>query len=680
MVAPTMRINRSRRLLSGPTLADNGQTFLGSRQGSKPGQGQPPAQGGGFGQQASPSAQPQPKMPTAGSTPGGFGPTPSARAPTFNPMGRPGMGNPRSGTPPGLNPMRPFAGAPRSNPNGLGNAPLTPRAPGQLMNTMEAPSGVQRQAGQVSSIYDAPEGMSGHSMLGNQYGAGVGFFGRPGGPEVSWAPTTHSLQTQPSGQFADLMNVDMTNINDMIAGLPNRLPFEDGSAGGGGFSDGSAAQHYGEPSPVAAPMEDESSAPVGQQRQEINSAENGGMATGTSASGLGVNESAGQDAGDDDYASAGEETLGATPGGVGDSGPSNPYETDYSGDSAWDDVARGAAIGSFLPGVGTGLGALGGGIYGLLSGEDGGSYSSVDAGGYGGDQQAWLEFLRANGYDVTSGPNGETQIRGQGGRGDSGTFHGEFSNPDDWTPAARALWEKFQEQTQGTREAKRKAARQAELDSLLGGIPDAPQISGEQTEAAIRANNQLGTYNSRQGTQAALAMAGRGRLGAGALAGLQAQSSNELALNQQAQGAMLRRQDQMQNFESLRQNFAAQIGVYQQFIAKETDAAVRQDAQNKLKEIIRMKAEIDQRMQDEALAAQREAQMWGMAGTAFGSLLGAGVSLGTSGLGGGGGNPSVASTVSRTGGGATGGTQGFINNGNQVIAARRASAEGGYYG
>lgn len=610
-----MRLNRSRSMIN-PTTS--GQMFRDSR--SAPATKTGPEAAGAPRLGGSQPQQPGKPMapPRRVGAPGGFGaPGPGAGFTPSNP-----------GAPTGLtNPLLPGAGHPSMRPGG-----------GSMFEGPQAITGDRGRS--VHSMYDAPQGLSQTQGRGRVVGqgtnAGVGMFttskvanpyqppmnlidpaltsSNPGG---DWRQQTRGI-VQPQGDATDrfLALANAAPINANAGDWRSNTASNFGEA----QSYGEAAGSYSEPSYESEPVGTSSSPLQAEEEEspfgwledlgdEVRGDEGSSPMTGTSTHALQASGEGAEETGHVVNASAGEAASEGE---------------DYAG-AVYNEHGQRVDPSSGLPYGPQGVPDTNDAAPGYQQ-YDG----SVDASQYGEDDASWLAWLRENGYDVVD-EGGTQYIRGEGGRGDSGSYHGDFNNPEDWTGKVQGLRGKFEDDRRKKDEAEASAERQKAIKDLFGLLPDAPQLDKSQIDALVNAREQRAAFQAGQGNQAALNMAARGRLGAGATSGMIAQSSNDMATEGAQAASEIRYRAEMSNFEAQRQAYAAQIGMIQQFIQSETDQAAREMANKQLREVIKLKAGIDRDMMEAQLAQQERAQNFGFIGDmaqAAASLLGA--SMGSS--------------------------------------------------
>ncbi len=264
------------------------------------------------------------------------------------------------------------------------------------------------------------------------------------------------------------------------------------------------------------------------------------------------------------------------------------------------------------------------------------------------EDREWAEYLRKNGYSVVSersdnNPEGAWYIRGgSGGRGESGTWQGQWSDPSDWSEGIQSLRKTYDAERKEETDRKDAEERSRKVHEMFDLLGEAPQMDEAEAEALIDAQNQLSTFENARGMRAAQAGAARGRMGVGGQAGMMAEASNRLALQQGEQAEKIRYQMKMANFNAQLQAFTAQEGLLRTFIQSEQDAAARERATEELKKIIKYRAEIDVEMQAEQARAEASANrgknigsMIGMAGGAVGGTIFGGPAGGMAGAQGG---------------------------------------------
>lgn len=248
------------------------------------------------------------------------------------------------------------------------------------------------------------------------------------------------------------------------------------------------------------------------------------------------------------------------------------------------------------------------------------------------DDRAWADYLKENGYNVVADPDqeGTWMIRGDsnsGGRGESTSWHGAWGNPEDWTDGIQSLRERFDAENKVETDRKAGEERKRKIDEMFGLLPDVPQFDEAEANSLIDAQNKMSTFENARGMRAAQAGAARGRMSVGAQAGMMADASNRLSLQQGEQAEKIRYQMKMVNFNAQLQDFTAKEGILRSFIQGEQDAAAREQAQKQLRELIKYRAEIQVEMEAEQARAQASANrgknVGGLIGTGLGAAGGA---------------------------------------------------------
>lgn len=220
-------------------------------------------------------------------------------------------------------------------------------------------------------------------------------------------------------------------------------------------------------------------------------------------------------------------------------------------------------------------------------------------------------------------------------RDSSGGHHG---NAGDIGSAAEALLppeiqsaiSRYREAHRGDAEAEAAAQRKRRLEEQLGMIPDAPQIDPREVEAMNAARRAMAGLESGQGLQAALSMAGRGRMGVGFQAGLTANQANQFSAQQAAMDAQAKWQATLQNFQAALVQYDEKLRVINAALSQETN---QENADRLFQQQVALQRQRDAtaiEMQRMAQEAEQEQGMWGsllstggqLLGTGLGSLLG----------------------------------------------------------
>lgn len=314
---------------------------------------------------------------------------------------------------------------------------------------------------------------------------------------------------------------------------------------------------------------------------------------GTSAGGLSQDQN-------DRYGSINDPGTGGTGGGGG--GQS-------TGGSPWD---RTGAEDAQSTGAESGGAGGGGGQGGTPENTSG--YSEKDA--------AWVRFLEENGYSVETASGGDTQIQGQGGRGDSGLNHGRFGDPYDYSERVGALWRGFEEQWNKDHEAENNAKRRDEMAELLGMLPEIPEFDEASTNEVIDAARQERALESGAALDAMMAGAARARLGAGAQAGLQGQLASRQASEMATQAADIRLQAQMQNYQAQLAEYANRVKFIDGLISDERNIDSLKLLNAQRNELLTRESMIQRAMQDIQLRSQERQAAMGMVGAGVGGILG----------------------------------------------------------
>src|SRR5688572_2657696 len=241
---------------------------------------------------------------------------------------------------------------------------------------------------------------------------------------------------------------------------------------------------------------------------------------------------------------------------------------------------------------------------------------------------AFKTYLEEHGYHVEVNEQGDYQIvgaRGSSNRGESGMWHGQFGNPTDYTPQVQELWRAFENQWADQNAEKASAERGKRYQEDIAMMGDAPVFDEEATNESIEAARQARAIEMAMSMDAAMAGAARGRVGVGAQAGLQAQAGNQAAAQQAEQGASLKLQAQMLNFNAQLQHYQTRIKMLDNFIAREQSAVVPDQLHQQRIDMLMRSAAIERQILQMQLDQEERAQNFGLIGDiiqAGGSLAG----------------------------------------------------------